>query len=722
MHSSQNRAGTATEHQRSPPQTRQRVLSHHFTSSRETLPPQLYGLRQLEPQEVRAPNESLMHVSNNRTHQLQPPQSWRSLGFAGGSVSTRHTPGTLGRHSAATDLRMGSNFSRDGGSDAAHTSDLGYWEVTFVTRSGNCVGASKLMVPRGKAPTSFEDIVEAIAGDASLLNLVVAYITYLDRNFNTYTLLTPRSVCNCTDTFRVVVELKEGCNPHLCPASRQDESTGVSNGEILATEDVAGAHEGSGVKTMMGSISDGHEQSSTVTSLRQSPPGTGFFRNVISSGSWQQRCQYDFLTPSERVTENYEALEAALTLSRATEEEDRRSIALDEGSSRATLAVMAERHKSAVVRGMQRETPRGDRLSPRPRSAPLLEISETNLGKPRHAEAEDKLQLSSHAATITVPVLLQHGVFHNDEGRPLQDNTKHHPPNAAPLDSSRSSSVTSTDTDTELEHKAASADTMPGEREGTPSDQQREEFDTTKNLHHHIYEHEERRPSTELKTRSANQRQSPYWDQQTLTDLTMYESLQSPHCPYNNVVSDTLTNYQIQHDFQLNEEKSEEEEDHNQTAKAYIQKRLASLTDTLQQLEEEQNTYFTQPVTPMMTTSIQTKSQTTISESQLYQNTQEQISQLQENNIATSSRIHNTEKAVILEKMNMITEVGEGTAPREAEQEIVELDEGTAPLQAEQEIVELDEGTAPLQAEQEIVELDEGTAPLETAQEIVDVS
>ncbi|KEG06787.1 hypothetical protein DQ04_12241000 [Trypanosoma grayi] len=101
-----------------------------------------------------------------------------------------------------------------------HVAGLGYWTVTYVTREGEDVASSKVVPPKRKGPFCFDSVVGAIVENAALLNLTVLYITYLDRDFGAYALLTSSTVEHCADAFQVVVEspsvLAAGCLKTRC--------------------------------------------------------------------------------------------------------------------------------------------------------------------------------------------------------------------------------------------------------------------------------------------------------------------------------------------------------------------------------------------------------------------------------------------------------------------------------------------------------------------------
>ncbi|EKF36325.1 hypothetical protein MOQ_002286 [Trypanosoma cruzi marinkellei] len=93
-----------------------------------------------------------------------------------------------------------------GKGDKSGRNDLGYWSVKYVTKGDEYVGLTKLVNPWRDEPLTFEGVVDAIKENAFMLGIKIAYVTYFDKDFDTYALLTPRTVQNCGDAFRVVVE------------------------------------------------------------------------------------------------------------------------------------------------------------------------------------------------------------------------------------------------------------------------------------------------------------------------------------------------------------------------------------------------------------------------------------------------------------------------------------------------------------------------------------
>ncbi|EAN89478.1 hypothetical protein C3747_126g113 [Trypanosoma cruzi] len=120
-----------------------------------------------------------------------------------GSYQRKTSQGLGDSRSVAGFVERGWMYARD---DKGGRNDLGYWSVKYFTNGGDYVGLTKLVNPWGDEPPTFEGVVGAIKENALLLGIKVAYVTYFDKDFDTYALLTPRTVQNCGDAFRVVVE------------------------------------------------------------------------------------------------------------------------------------------------------------------------------------------------------------------------------------------------------------------------------------------------------------------------------------------------------------------------------------------------------------------------------------------------------------------------------------------------------------------------------------
>lgn len=103
--------------------------------------------------------------------------------------------------------------------------DGGYWMVRYVTVDGTEVGSSKVMAPSGEEPITVEVVLGIIGEHAALLNLKVIYVTYLDKDFGTYALLTPRTVYNSTGYFCAVVEFLPGMSVQA-RKEKDEEGTG----------------------------------------------------------------------------------------------------------------------------------------------------------------------------------------------------------------------------------------------------------------------------------------------------------------------------------------------------------------------------------------------------------------------------------------------------------------------------------------------------------------
>ncbi|RNF24911.1 putative microtubule-associated protein Gb4, partial [Trypanosoma conorhini] len=585
MHASHSRAATATGHP-TPPHTRQTRHSLIFTSDAETLSPRPDSPHPLgPPQLARASNQSLMRVGDSHSHRPSSSRSWRS-------AASRHSPGSLGPHSGAAESRTGGNRSSGCNGSAGPPDDLGYWTVTFVTKGGDRVGASKVMAPRGKGPCAFEDVVGAIVENAALLGLAVAYVTYLDRDFHIYTLLTPQSVQNCTGTFRVVVESKEESS-QLPPTPPQDARAGSHSGAIAAPGACASTPETPGVPTLMEEILGRQKRDSTATaSSKRSTPGGGLFRNVPpSAGLWQQRRPYDLRTTSEKAQERREALEMALALTTTAEEGERRAIALDEGSSWATLAVMADRHRSALARVAQKRLHHGRQHPQRPHTLLAKGKSEARAAE---QAASIKLQPPKCPSTTTAQASPHSDVPHGKEARELRGAPQPHPAKATVLDSHHRPAAPPADAATAQAHEGDTMPAPPVEREGTPTIEPTEHFGPQNDIPTNMHVHGQPIPSTEAKLPTTKTKTPPSGKATSQPSLVTRSLLAPPN--HNTPAAPGRTSSDTNdHDMKSREEQQENEFTPTHSSRAYLRKRLASLTEKLQQLESIDTTLPTRP-------------------------------------------------------------------------------------------------------------------------------
>ncbi|KAF8280308.1 hypothetical protein TcBrA4_0096940 [Trypanosoma cruzi] len=268
------------------------------------------------------------------------------------------------------------------------------------------------MAPRGKGPLTFEEVVGVIVEHASLLNLTVAYITYLGRDAGIYTLLdTPDRFKNAW-IILCCVESKED-NPDLPSSRRHGKGTGVSGGELVVAED---CNELQGLVGMASTanIMDEYRRSPRPTlPLKSGTPGGGLFRNVPSlTGLWQQQRHWSGLrTQSEKAREMQESWEMALTLLGKEEEGERKAIALDESSSWITLKVVEDRHAKAL-RKAERLRSHLIPLEPsRPYSATPKVWGGEGDEKKKDTRTEDKLQQPGRAASAAAQTSLLCGVI-----------------------------------------------------------------------------------------------------------------------------------------------------------------------------------------------------------------------------------------------------------------------------------------------------------------------
>ncbi|EKG05312.1 hypothetical protein TCSYLVIO_003614, partial [Trypanosoma cruzi] len=411
MHSGHSR-GQSANTKLTPPGTWQTVPNQRFASGAGAVPSYPDGFSLLPQQPLCAPNRSLLQVRDRRSEGLPCSKSWLSASLGGGSSASRRLPDPIGHCGPTKDPGLEGNLSDGGNSNEACANDPGYWTVMFMTKGGDRVGHSRVMAPRGKGPLTFEEVVGVIVEHASLLNLTVAYITYLGRDAGIYTLLTPRTVQKRMDSFCVVVESKED-NPDLPSSRRHGKGTGVSGGELVVAED---CNELQGLVGMASTanIMDEYRRSPRPTlPLKSGTPGGGLFRNVPSlTGLWQQQRHWSGLrTQSEKAREMQESWEMALTLLGKEEEGERKAIALDESSSWITLKVVEDRHAKAL-RKAERLRSHLIPLEPsRPYSATPKVWGGEGDEKKKDTRTEDKLQQPGRAASAAAQTSLLCGVI-----------------------------------------------------------------------------------------------------------------------------------------------------------------------------------------------------------------------------------------------------------------------------------------------------------------------
>ncbi|PWU91376.1 hypothetical protein C3747_339g18 [Trypanosoma cruzi] len=411
MHSGHS-GGQSANTKLTPPGTWQTVPNQRFASGAGAVPSYPDGFGLLPQQPLCAPNRSLLQVRDKRSQGLPCSRSWLSASLGRGSAASRRLPDPIGHCGPTKDPGLEGNLSDGGNSNEACANDLGYWTVMFMTKGGDRVGHSRVMAPRGKGPLTFEEVVGVIVEHASLLNLTVAYITYLGRDASIYTLLTPRTVQKRMDSFCVVVESKED-NPDLPSTRRQGKGTGVSGGELVGAEDCNEMQGLVGMATTANIMDEYRRSPRPTLPLKSGTPGGGLFRNVPSlTGLWQQQRDWSGLrTQSEKVREMQESWEMALTLLGKEEEEERKAIALDESSSWITLKVVEDRHAKAL-RKAERLRSHVIPLEPsRPYSATPKVWGGEGDEKKKDTRTEDKLQQPKRAASAAAQTSLLCGVI-----------------------------------------------------------------------------------------------------------------------------------------------------------------------------------------------------------------------------------------------------------------------------------------------------------------------
>ncbi|ORC92837.1 putative microtubule-associated protein Gb4, partial [Trypanosoma theileri] len=341
-----------------------------FTRNAETLSPFPDGFLLAKERQPCTPNPSLIRTPNYRLSNPPPsrrirPESSPDEG-PGGLSRALISPRTLAIVNSYTNepltvntIRTNHNVSDTfyNNSNISHTNELGYWTALYLSRDGTRMGKSKVMPPRGKAPHTFENIVSTIQGNAHLLGFKVLYITYLDKDFDTYALLTPQNTVNCTDSFHVVVESKD---------SRSDENdiqVYPNTSSIMSTmrekEEISENNET--VLSLLNGITDKLQSDvSTVSSRGLSSPGGGFFRQANLPLPNQEQRRFKTIQDIERKRrEILLANEAESKDLVQKEEKERNDICVDEGSYRINIKAMELRHKFMVRKrigtGMQIE-------------------------------------------------------------------------------------------------------------------------------------------------------------------------------------------------------------------------------------------------------------------------------------------------------------------------------------------------------------------------------
>ncbi|RNF07831.1 putative microtubule-associated protein Gb4 [Trypanosoma rangeli] len=170
---------------------------HGFVANAETLSPYPDGVCVRVARRCR-PNPTLLGTTTSAAYQARAKSHFSSQGMGFSSGYQQQRPlryggrGPVAGHLAPGRARGGEN-------------DPGYWSVVYISGTGEEVGAIKLPDLCRRGSLTFERAVGAIEEGAAFLGLRVSYITYFDKDFGAYTLLTHRTVLKCIGLFRVVV-------------------------------------------------------------------------------------------------------------------------------------------------------------------------------------------------------------------------------------------------------------------------------------------------------------------------------------------------------------------------------------------------------------------------------------------------------------------------------------------------------------------------------------
>ncbi|ESL06401.1 hypothetical protein TRSC58_05927 [Trypanosoma rangeli SC58] len=168
-----------------------------FVANAETLSPYPDGVCVRVARCCR-PNPTLLGTTTSAAYQARAKPHFISQGMGFPSGYEQPRP-----------LRSGGGGSVAGylppGRASGRLNDPGYWSVVYISGTGEELGAIKLPDLCRRGPLTFERAVGAIEEGAAFLGLRVSYITYFDKDFGAYTLLTHRTVSKCIGRFRVVV-------------------------------------------------------------------------------------------------------------------------------------------------------------------------------------------------------------------------------------------------------------------------------------------------------------------------------------------------------------------------------------------------------------------------------------------------------------------------------------------------------------------------------------
>ncbi|CCD19729.1 hypothetical protein ERJ75_000251900 [Trypanosoma vivax] len=175
--------------------------NNHFSRNAETLAPYPDGVR-VQTDQCHIANPGLMNTATSVANPVTPHLIMRASRstFPSISKSDRRGFSTVRHAEVAQSFRQLSHSDND-------MCSSNYWTLMYVTEAGDSVGHLRIAAPRIDGDMSFEKILSVIEQSAVTSNLRVLYVTYFDKDFETYALLTPLSVQYCTSVFHVIVEL-----------------------------------------------------------------------------------------------------------------------------------------------------------------------------------------------------------------------------------------------------------------------------------------------------------------------------------------------------------------------------------------------------------------------------------------------------------------------------------------------------------------------------------
>ncbi|RNC34005.1 microtubule-associated protein Gb4 [Trypanosoma cruzi] len=587
MHSGHS-GGQSANAKLTPPGTWQTVPNQRFASGAGAVPSYPDGFSLLPQQPLCAPNRSLLQVRDRRSQGLPCSRSWLSASLGRGSAASRRLPDPIGHCGPTKDPGLEGNLSDGGNSNEACANDLGYWTVMFMTKGGDRVGHSRVMAPRGKGPLTFEEVVGVIVEHASLLNLTVAYITYLGRDASIYTLLTPRTVQKRMDSFCVVVESKED-NPDLPSTRRQGKGTGVSGGELVVAEDCNEMQGLVGMATTANIMDEYRRSPRPTLPLKSGTPGGGLFRNVPSlTGLWQQQRHWSGLrTQSEKAREMQESWEMALTLLGKEEEGERKAIALDESSSWITLKVVEDRHAKAL-RKAERLRSHVIPLEPsRPYSATPKVWGGEGDEKKKDTRTEDKLQQPERAASVAAQKSLLCGVICGYKWRALPSEVRPQIKEAVAQDIACRLDVPRANITTDEYYGDSLIVQTAVEHDGTRTDAELQRSIATNDpTVNKTVQHKQSEDGFESKS------QAKPCEKANLGPELDVDSILAPPTKDKQIATEPPPEPQKLHDLEQYNMKAKNEMTPTESARNYLRNRLNSLKDTMRRLEKEDGTHM----------------------------------------------------------------------------------------------------------------------------------